>query len=385
MAQEECDIQDHRIVVAGDCLALEYRIDGRWCGHAQMDVASVRAYELRLLRSKPTKDTDTGDTDTCNRDTRKGSCETACGRKSNGILAAVTPCLQIAAVRPMYAAESLTQVLHLVWHLMQLFPDMEFVLYDNACAIVRHLRKQIETRSFVGDTLAAWKRLALLKYVIDRLHWTYHRACRDPSSGWYVRGVDPALHPSLLGVDTEGAEQIFHIANRWQDVLSNSAPLHQELFLLVFAREHNKGHGCRPAIIKYEAARRVQAPLRAEAAFCANPEEGECCLESVQSKKRKKKKEVHAPEGCAALAGADAPVVVAAGRAAQSAVSGEMVLYSVVNERSNTMHAVTLPDSVYSECSWSFQGRALPVQQQTLRGKGYWQCGVCYGVRQLFA
>ena len=71
------------------------------------------------------------------------------------------------------------------------------------------------------------------------------------SSGWYVPGVDPAGHPSLVGVDTEAAEQIFHIAKRWQTVLSSTNPVHQELFLLIFAWQHNSHHSCDAAVKKY--------------------------------------------------------------------------------------------------------------------------------------
>ena len=382
MAPEDCVIDDHRTVVAGDALALEYHVAGCWRPHSAVDIASVRAYELRLLRARSTKDRDTADTDTCNKDPRKGGCETTCGRKSNGILAAVTPCLQIAAIRPMYATESLTQVLHLVWHLLLLFPSMTYVIYDNACALVRHLTKQIATRSMGPDVVAAWQRLVALNYVIDRLRWAYHRACRDPSSSYFVQGVDPASHPALRGVDTEGAEQIFHIANRWQDVLSNSAPVHQELFLIVFAREHNRAHSCAHAVRQYDAAQRARSPLllSTEAAPAANAAHGECCV----APRSKKKKRVHAPDGCADLVASDAPAADNASPNAQSSVGDSIVLLSVVNERSNTMHAVTLKTDVYSECSWAFQGRAVPVPQESLRGKGFWKCGICYGVRHSF-
>jgi hypothetical protein len=125
---------------------------------------------------------------------------------------------------------------------------VKYVVYDNACGVVRHLNKQIRERTLSPVVLAAWQVMASLKWVIDRLHWTYHRGCRDSKSGWYVPGVDPAGHPSLLGIDTEGAEQVFHIATRWQAVLSNTSPVHQELFLLVFAWQHNKHHSCTAAI-----------------------------------------------------------------------------------------------------------------------------------------
>ena len=115
------------------------------------------------------------DTDTCNKDDRKGVSESTCCRKSSGLLVAVTPCLQIAAVRPMYASESLTPVLIFVSFLLGLIRDLQFVLYDNACGMVRHMRKQLLVRQFAQSVADWWNKLAALKWVIDRLHWTYHR------------------------------------------------------------------------------------------------------------------------------------------------------------------------------------------------------------------
>eukprot|EP00974_Lingulodinium_polyedra_P073858 7153043-Lingulodinium_polyedra.AAC.1 len=78
---------------------------------------------------------------------------------------------------------------------------------------------------------ANWRTLQSLVWAIDRLHFTYHSGCRDAASPWYVPGVDPGSHPELRGVDTEAAEQIFHIASRWQIILSSTSPAHQELFM----------------------------------------------------------------------------------------------------------------------------------------------------------
>ena len=60
----------------------------------------------------------------------------------------------------------------------------------------------------------------------------------------YVSGVNPHDYPDLLGVDSEAAEQVFHVANRWQTILSNSAPIHQELFMVFFAHARNVHHRC---------------------------------------------------------------------------------------------------------------------------------------------
>jgi hypothetical protein len=72
-----------------------------------------------LLRKRPKAPVD-GE---CNKDDRKAVDETVCGRKSAGILVAVTPCLQIAAVTPLFASESITQVVLFVISVMGLFQD----------------------------------------------------------------------------------------------------------------------------------------------------------------------------------------------------------------------------------------------------------------------
>ena len=156
--------------------------------------------------------------------------ETLVARKSSGILVAVTPCLQIVAARPMYSSESLVQVFLLVWDLLMLFGNLAYVIYDNACGAARSIRKRMKACQSTG-LREAWAKLSSLHWVVDRLHVRYHTACRCPGSAWFVSGVDPADHPALLGVDTEAAEQVFHIASRWQMMLSYAAPTHQDPWL----------------------------------------------------------------------------------------------------------------------------------------------------------
>ena len=68
-------------------------------------------------------------------------------------------------------------------------------------------------------------------------------------------------YPELAGVDTEGAEQVFHIANRWQANLSNAHPVHFELEMLLFSDEHNTRHQCAVAYQKYLAKQGVPFTL----------------------------------------------------------------------------------------------------------------------------
>ena len=162
----------------------------------------------------------------------------------------------------MYASESVTQVFFLVQYLLSLFSTLAFVVYDNACGAARSARKRVRDLTLAPPVRAAWQRLANLHWVVDRLHLRYHSACRQPSSPWFVSGVDPAAHPDLYGIDTEAAEQVFHVAGRWQLVLSYAAPIHQELFLLLFAHDHNVRHSCAKAWSTYCHAQRIPATER---------------------------------------------------------------------------------------------------------------------------
>ena len=91
---------------------------------------------------------------------------------------------------------------------------------DNACAVVRHLNKQAREMSAASQDNAKWRWLRSLLWLIDRLHFSYHIACQDESSSYSVPGVNPYGYPALEGIDSEAAEQVFHVANRWQTVVS---------------------------------------------------------------------------------------------------------------------------------------------------------------------
>jgi hypothetical protein len=222
-----------------------------------------------------------------------------------------------------------------------------------------------------GLVREAWTALLLLRWVIDGLHWTYHRGCRDPTSSWFVDGVDPSGYPELKGVDTEGAEQIFHIANRWQVILSNASPVHQEILLLLFAREHNRNHSCSNAIRKYRVA---QERMDVETPPPPVPDDAEC---QQNTRRRRKKKRVLEPGcgcGAAGQGAADSCVAEPAAESTHRAEVRPLVQrWAVLNpsSMSKTVHSVVLQRDVYTECGWCFQGRAETAELGTFRGKSY--------------
>ena len=100
--------------------------------------------------------------------------------------------------------------------------------------------------------------------------------------------------PELVGIDTEAAEQIFHLANRWQSNLSNSHPVHFHLQLLLFCSEHNARNKGHEAWQKYLAKQAVSAdkPQRKRPHSSApTPDELPCdepCVDEERPPPRKK-------------------------------------------------------------------------------------------------
>jgi hypothetical protein len=415
LAPEECHVTAHREAVISSNISLQYCFNKVWCSEADVPVEQIRAYEMSLLRKRRGGSATEA---TCNKDPKKDVAETVVsGRKSAGILIAVTPCLQIVSVKPMYGAESVTQVLFMVLGLLVVLSDLSYVLYDNACSVVRHLRKQHSDRVKRDCDASAWAILLALRWIIDRLHWTYHRACEDPASGYFVPGVSPHDYPELVGVDTEAAEQVFHIANRWQIVLSNAAPVHQELFLLVFAHDHNTHHSCTEAWLTYTAAQksasRAQDDVAAEAPGVVAGGEAVLCSPCVPVSRSKRRKVVSSscagpPElllmgalshdGVSGTVDAPSPLPDAHAEvadAAETSAPSTLPLDSTaslmdqlvaVNERSNgaVIHAVQVRGQVYSKCGWSFQGRSRVMPFANLaRRRGLVTCGLCFDTRSM--
>ncbi|CAK0887840.1 unnamed protein product, partial [Prorocentrum cordatum] len=253
-SQDALVVEDHRKTVRQDGVLLEYKVQGGWARREAVNTDDVRQYEMWLLRRARQKKQQEDD--------RKDVDELLVGRKSAGIFVAVTPCLQIAAIAPMWASESISQLLLFLLATRELFLALACVIYDNACAVARHLRKRQRESPPSDPDAPGWTWLLGLQWVVDRLHFTYRKGCRDKTSPYFAPGVDADDYPSLKGVDTEAVEQLFHVANRWQVVLSGAHPVHEELLLLIFARDHNRRQSCHRAIQTYRSAQAAPAAPR---------------------------------------------------------------------------------------------------------------------------
>ena len=192
-------------------------------------------------------------------------------------------------------------------------------------------------------------------------------------------------HPDLNGVDTEAAEQVFHIASRWQTNLSNSHSVHFELQLLLFCHEHNERNKCEAAFQNYT----MQQQVRVQPVKVTSEVAGLC--DDSRVKRRR-----FISTGC----GRDA-----AGSSSSSSSSGppvntgetiqertsEMIAnvnflgseFVFVNERSRTVHVVMFHTKgvVQVKCSYIPPWGSKPLHIDKLAGSDLFTCGVCCGLR----
>ena len=394
-------ITEHRKIVRDGGLFLEYRVGGAWVHADVVDVGAIRAYERTLLRKKKSQ----AEEGSCNKDDWKDIDETVVGHKNAGCLVAVTPCLQIAAITPLWGSESITQLLLFLLALQTLFTDLAYVIYDNACPVARHLRKRLRENPPADPENPAWKWLIALTWVIDRLHFTYHKSCRDINSSWYVAGVDARDYPVLKGVDTEAAEQIFSLANRWQLVTSSSHPVHSELLLLICSRDHNRRHSCGDAAEKYRSAQNFKEPIRGQQipdSSTVPPPldalEGGCC-EAVQQARQSKKRKLKLIQCACSEASQSSPwqrqresigassssvtdlvqVHQAVKELPRIAKSNLHSTYIWINSNTNTVHHSVLLRSVTAGCGYFFGQTKKPQRLATTDVDKYFSCGSCYG------
>ena len=160
--------------------------------------------------------------------------------------------MQIILVRPLYGSESCTQVVEFVWLIVGGLHQIAFIAYDNACGLVRFIMSQSGQRA--GEAKAAWAVLEQLSWVIDKLHFCYHKACRTRLSRYFLPRANPYHCTKLHGIDTEAAEQVFSLASRWTTVLNDMGPEHFALFLLFFLQISTMTHTA--------ATRRVECILQ---------------------------------------------------------------------------------------------------------------------------
>ena len=195
------ELEAHREVVTDEAVELQFKMkSGAWVPARDVPPESIRAYEMSML---PTINKAQANSDevSCSKDPLRATEESRVSRKSGGLLVAVYPCLHIVAAVPMYSSESLSQVVLLVWLVLTYMHGIQCVVYDFACGVLRHARKQAHLRAGKPSEVA-WRKLLSLRWVVDKFHFGKgHTACRNPSSSYYEPSVNPYAYQELVGVD----------------------------------------------------------------------------------------------------------------------------------------------------------------------------------------
>ena len=198
----------------------------------------------------------------------------------------------------------------------------------------------------------------------------------------------PEAHDALRGVDTEAAEQIFHIAARWQASLATAHPVHQELQLLIYSHERNERQCPDVPWERYQIAQASGASLDpgAHVDACAASASTACTPPARPAQKRAKPRQtcqVPPPDRAPVDVGqADPPIHLPPRRVSRDFLAGALVL---VNPDTNTVHRVdaAVQDSVRTGCHWipAPGARRLAVPAAQLSGSNLYSCGTCFGRR----
>ena len=138
----------------------------------------------------------------------KGQEDASAYRFYGSTLTALLGCGRVAMIMPIARHESLTQVFGML-AAVRSRRVLQYVVYDNACALARFVRK-IAARS----AREAPQVCAQLTFVLDRWHKQNHTACLCPTHRLFTPEVDMDLHPSLEQFNSSMCEQF----NSWLEL-----------------------------------------------------------------------------------------------------------------------------------------------------------------------
>ena len=183
-------------------------------------------------------------------------------------------------------------------------------------------------------------------------------------------------------------------------VLSNAHPVHEELLLLVFARDHNKRHCCSVAAEKYRAgqARGEKVKVRAAPTPASGSQlstaDGEVACAMPKHGRRGRKRQAlsstcggHAPQDlsvAASTVSVDASAAIALPGTAVNQGIAKADLHSThvwIHPQRKTVHHAVLRDSVSAGCGYFFGQSQKPQLLDKADVVGRWACGSCYGWR----
>ena len=121
----------------------------------------------------------------------KGQIDNCSFRFYGSVITALLGCGRVAMILPIAGHESLTQIFGML-AAVRTRRNLDFVVYDNACALARFTRK-IAARS----AAAAPQLCAQVTFVLDRWHKQNHTACLSPAHAMFMPEVNMDLHPQL--------------------------------------------------------------------------------------------------------------------------------------------------------------------------------------------
>lgn len=219
-------------------------------------------------------------------------------------------------------------------------------------------------------------------------------------------------YPEIHGIDTEAAEQIFHIANRWCSILSNSHPVHGELQLLLYGDQHNESHTCDAALQKYNVKQAVPFTLP-DFEKDTGKQNGCTDMKAFQPEAKKRKKLVECfSQACSSrcnfpcthggnssdkldVAEPDSGAFEVSSTGVQpKPFDFNVVKLSdlasdaprvVINPSTRTVHFLVCqtPNAASVRCQYTPPWGSSHVETTKLSESDYYTCGTCFGKRKL--
>lgn len=106
-----------------------------------------------------------------------------------------------------------------------------FLVYDNACQLMLHIKKQFKNRTHRTKRL---EEATKVNYIVDRLHIVGH------SQAWCKDVCHPDLFPELKGVNTIICEQINFWLGRFKFIMKHMNQCRFNFFLYIILNQYNK-------------------------------------------------------------------------------------------------------------------------------------------------
>ena len=159
-------------------------------------------------------------------------------KRSGGILAAVFPCMYIADPQVLFGMTSLTQVFFFCLTLTCLDSRLKYIIYDNACGLLRFLRNA--RRALAQRTPETKHLVEQVVLAIDRFHEDGHTACLDPQHPGYLPNIRAGSHPALDGCNTQTCEESNAWIARYNGIASRMSYVNQCVFLYILFFYRNR-------------------------------------------------------------------------------------------------------------------------------------------------